>query len=104
METAPFLPLVLRVIRDGAFRVRLGIGSEFGNCFGRNGSEPSAEQWSRHWRACVEQARGCGVVLLVEQEGAGGLRGPARHGRRRGAGAATDPWSRLARAACATST
>jgi hypothetical protein len=89
METAPFLPLVLRVIRDGAFRVRLGIGSEFGNCFGRNGSEPSAEQWSRHWRACVEQARDCDVLLFVNNEGERTLRCPARSGRGVGCGAAS---------------
>jgi hypothetical protein len=89
METAPFLPLVLRVIRDGAFRVRLGIGSEFGNCFGRNGSEPSAEQWSRHWRACVEQARDCDVLLFVNNEGERALRCPARSGRGVGCGAAS---------------
>jgi hypothetical protein len=35
--------------------------------FNANGAEPSPEEWSRHWMACVRQAARADIVLLIAQ-------------------------------------
>lgn len=32
------------------------------------GSEPTAEQWSRHWTRCIDEARDCDVLLFVSNQ------------------------------------
>ena len=37
--------------------------------FNMGGSRPSADQWARHWRACLQQAADCDVLLFLALEG-----------------------------------
>jgi hypothetical protein len=37
--------------------------------FNATGEEPSADQWARHWRRCIDEASAADVTLMFAQEG-----------------------------------